>query len=299
MSAVEATVVELPARRGPVRAALVLVRPRQWTKNLLLFAGIVFAARIDDPRRWLDACIAFAAWCLASGGAYIVNDLRDIEADRRHPLKRRRPLARRELSVGQARALAAVLVISAFALVAPLGWRSVGCLAAFLAIQLAYTFFLKRLVLVDVVTIAMLFVLRAAAGAIAVSVRISPWLLVCTGLLALFLALGKRRAELSVGHGSRAVLAGYDLGLVDQLLAVVAGATIVVYALYTLTAARQSAALVATIPFVVIGVFRYLLLLRKTTKGEEPENVLLTDATIIVAVVGWIAVAAAIVFVTR
>ena len=165
--------------------------------------------------------------------------------------------------------------------------------------QLAYTFFLKRLVLVDVVTIAMLFVLRAAAGAIAVSVRISPWLLVCTGLLALFLALGKRRAELSMGHGSRAVLAGYDLGLIDQLLAAVAGATIVVYTLYTLTAAHQSAALVATIPFVVIGVFRYLLLLRKTTRGEEPENVLLSDPTILVAVVGWIAVAAAIVFVTR
>ena len=299
MSAVEATVVELPARRGVVRAAVVLVRPRQWTKNLLLFAGIVFAARIDDPRRWVAACIAFLAWCLASGAAYVVNDLRDVEADRRHPVKRRRPLARRELSRAQAGGLAAGLVVAAVALIAPLGLKSVACLLAFLTMQLAYTFFLKRLVLVDVVTIAMLFVLRAAAGAIAVSVRISPWLLVCTGLLALFLALGKRRAELSMGHGSRAVLAGYDLGLIDQLLAAVAGATIVVYTLYTLTAAHQSAALVATIPFVVIGVFRYLLLLRKTTRGEEPENVLLSDPTILVAVVGWIAVAAAIVFVTR
>ena len=299
VSAVEATVVELPARRSRAHAAIVLVRPRQWTKNLLLFAGIVFAARIDDPRRWLDACIAFVAWCLASGAAYVVNDLRDVEADRRHPVKRWRPLARRELTEAEAGILAATLVVVAVALVAPLGLRSLGCLAAFLAIQLAYTLVLKRLVLVDVVTISMLFVLRAAAGAIAVSVRISPWLLVCTGLLALFLALGKRRAELSVGHGSRAVLKGYDLALVDQLLTVVAGSTIVVYALYTLTAARQSAALVATIPFVVVGVFRYILLLRRTTRGEEPENILLGDPTILVAVVGWIAVAAAIVFVTR
>jgi 4-hydroxybenzoate polyprenyltransferase len=298
VSAVEASVVELPSRRGPLRAAVVLVRPRQWTKNLLLFAGIIFAARIDDPIRWLEACVAFAAWCLASGAAYVANDLHDVDADRSHPVKRRRPLARRELSIGAARTLAVVLALVAVVLVVPLGIGSVACLAAFLGIQAAYTLVLKRIVLVDVITIAMLFVLRAAAGAIAVSVRISPWLLVCTGLLALFLALGKRRAELSSGSGSRDVLSGYDLGLVDQLLAVVAGATIVVYALYTLTA-HQSAALVATIPFVVVGVFRYLLLLRRTTRGEEPENVLLTDATILVAVVGWIAVAAAIVFATR
>jgi len=295
VSAVEASVVELASRRGPLRAALALLRPRQWTKNLLLFAGIVFAGEIDDPLRWAEAIVAFIAWCLASGAAYVVNDLHDIEADRRHPAKRRRPLARGELSLATARALALGLGVVSFALVTPLGWGSVGCLAAFLALQLAYTRFLKRIVLVDVLTISMLFVLRAVAGAVAVSVRISPWLLVCTGLLALFLALGKRRAELTAGAGSRAVLAGYDRELVDQLLAVVAGATIVVYALYTLTAS-DSIALVATIPFVVIGIFRYLLLLRRTTRGEEPENVLLTDPTILVAVVGWITVAAAIVF---
>lgn len=298
MSAVEASVVELPLRRRPLRAAIVLLRPRQWTKNLLLFAGIIFAARIDDPVRWLEAFVAFVAWCLASGAAYVANDLHDVEADRRHPVKRRRPLARRELSVSVARALVTGLVVVSVALVVPLGWGSVACLTAFLVLQVAYTVALKQVVFVDVVTIALLFVLRAAAGAVAVSVRISPWLLVCTGLLALFLALGKRRAELSGGTGGRAVLSGYDLQLVDQLLAIVAGATIVVYTLYTLTA-HDTAALVGTIPFVVIGVFRYLQLLRSTTRGEEPENVLLTDPTILVAVVGWIAVAAAVVFVTR
>lgn len=298
MSAAEAPVVELAQRRGRVAAAISLVRPRQWTKNLLLFAGIVFAARIDDPGRWLAAATAFVAWCLASGAAYAVNDLHDVAADRLHPAKRRRPLARGELTRRDAWLLVSALLVAAFTLVGPLGLRSLALLAAFVVLQLAYTLALKRVVLIDVVAIAMLFVLRAAAGAVAVSVRISPWLLVCTGLLALFLALGKRRAELCLGHRGRAVLAGYDLGLVDQLLTAVAGSTIVVYVLYTLTG-HQSAWLIATIPFVVVGVFRYLLLLRRTSRGEEPENVLLTDPTTLAAVVGWTIVAAAIVFATR
>ena len=297
MSAAEAHVIEIPTRRGPVRAALVAMRPRQWTKNLLLFAGIVFAAQIDDPRRWFAAAIAFVAWCLASSAAYLVNDVRDAAADRLHPVKRRRPIPRRELSARSALALAAGLTAIGLALVAPLGVRSLACIAAFLVAQLAYTFWLKRIVIVDVVVIALLFVLRAAAGAIAVSVRISPWLLVCTGLLALFLALGKRRAELVVGTRVRPSLDGYTLPLVDQFLAVVAAATIVVYAMYTLVA-RDSAALVVTIPLVVLGILRYLMLLRRTTRGEEPENVLLTDVPILATVVVWVTLSGALVFAT-
>jgi 4-hydroxybenzoate polyprenyltransferase len=297
VSAVEAHVVELPNRRGPLRAAFVAVRPHQWTKNLLLFAGIVFAAQIDDPVRWVEAGVAFIAWCLASSAAYLVNDVRDSAADRLHPVKRRRPIARRELSVRAALALAAALAVGALALIAPLGTRSLACIVGFFAAQLAYTFWLKHVVLVDVIVIAMLFVLRAAAGAIAVSVRISPWLLVCTGLLALFLALGKRRAELVVGTRVRPTLDGYTLALIDQLLAVVAASTIVVYAVYTLTA-RDSAALVATIPLVVLGILRYLLLLRRSARGEEPENVLLTDPSVLAIVVLWVAMSAALVFAT-
>jgi 4-hydroxybenzoate polyprenyltransferase len=279
-----------------VSAAVVALRPRQWTKNLLLFAGIVFAARIDEPSRWVEAGLAFTAWCLASSAAYLVNDVRDVGGDRLHPVKRRRPVARRELSERTALALAAVLAVVALGLVAPLGARSLGCVAAFFVIQLGYTFWLKRFVLVDAVTIALLFVLRAAAGAIAVSVRISPWLLVCTGLLALFLALGKRRAELAVGAQGRAALNGYSVELIDQFLAVVAAATIVVYAIYALTA-HESAALVVTIPLVVLGILRYLMLLRRTTRGEEPENVLLTDVPILAIVVVWVALSAVVVFV--
>ena len=175
---------------------LVALRPRQWTKNLLLFAGIVFAAKLGDAGRWLEAVAAFAAYCAASSAAYLVNDVRDAGHDRTHPLKRRRPIARGELSAGNALMLAAALALVAVGVAAVLGLASLACLLAFCVVQAAYTLRLKHLVLIDVLTISGLFVLRAAAGAIAVDVRISPWLLLCTGLLALFLALGKRRAEL-------------------------------------------------------------------------------------------------------
>ena len=293
-----ADVVPLPSRRSPVRAALVALRPRQWLKNLLLFAGIIFAAQLGDPSRWLRAVAAFVVYCAASSAAYLVNDLRDGAADRLHPVKRRRPIARGELRPPVAVALAAVLGGGAVLIAASLSLASLACLLGFAALQGAYTLRLKHVVLIDVLVIATLFVIRAAAGAIAVDVRISPWLLVCTGLLALFLALGKRRAELVLVGADRTpgrpVLEGYSIELVDQLLAAVAGATIVGYALYTMTG-RDSYALVATVPFVVFGLFRYLQLLhRHDGAGEEPENVLLGDGPILVTVATWAALCAAI-----
>ena len=295
-----ADVVELPVRRSPFVAALVALRPRQWVKNLLLFAGIIFAAELGDPIRWLEAVLAFVAYCAASSAAYLVNDVRDVAADRGHPVKRRRPIARGELRPRAAVVLAAVLTLGAVAIVAGLGLPSLLCLVCFVLLQAAYTSKLKHVVLVDVLTIAALFVIRAAAGAVAVDVVISPWLLVCTALLALFLALGKRRAELVLVGADRTpgrpVLEGYSIALVDQLLAAVAGATIVAYALYTITA-RDSLALVATLPFVVFGVFRYLQLLHRYDVGEEPENVLLGDPPILVTVAAWAALCAAILLV--
>jgi len=287
---VAASVTELPRRRSPLRAAFVALRPRQWLKNLLLFAGIIFAAELGDRTRWLEAVAAFVAYCAASSAAYLVNDLRDIEADRQHPIKRRRPIARGELRPRAAVVLAVALGLGSLATVAVLGPLSVACLLAFAALQAAYTLRLKHVVLVDVLVIAALFVIRASAGAIAVDVKISPWLFVCTALLALFLALGKRRAELVLVGADRtpgrAVLEGYSLSLVDQLLAAVAGATIVAYTLYSVTA-RDSWALVATVPFVVFGLARYLQLLHRHDAGEEPENVLLGDWPILATVAGW------------
>jgi 4-hydroxybenzoate polyprenyltransferase len=296
-------VVALPtqSRRGFVHAAFSALRPRQWTKNLLLFAGIVFAAKLGDAGRWAEAVTAFAAYCALSSAAYLVNDVRDVEEDRRHPVKRDRPIARGELSPTSALALAGVLAAIAIALVIPLGPWSVLFLAAFGVLQAAYSLGLKHVVLIDVMAIGGLFVLRAAAGAEAVDVRISPWLLNCTALLALFLALAKRRGELVLVGAERTpgrpVLEGYSLELVDQLVSVVAASTVIAYSLYTFTA-RDSKALMATIPFVLFGVFRYLLLIHRRDLGEEPEQVLLKDPPILLAVAGWIVTAATILVLT-
>jgi 4-hydroxybenzoate polyprenyltransferase len=293
--------VELPRRRSLPAAALAAMRPRQWPKNLLVFAGIVFAAKLGDAARWGEAIVCFAAYCALSSAAYIVNDLRDREHDRLHPVKRQRPIARGELPAGMALALAAVLAALALGAGAWLGLASLGFLLAFAAIQLGYSFGLKHVVLLDVFAIGALFVIRAAAGAAAVHVRISPWLLLCTALLALFLALAKRRGELVLVGAretpGRPVLEGYSLELVDQLVTVVAASTVIAYSLYTFTA-RDSKALMATIPFVIFGVFRYLLLVHRDDLGEEPEQVLLTDVPILVAVCGWVATAALILVLT-
>jgi 4-hydroxybenzoate polyprenyltransferase len=294
-------IVQLPQRRSPARAALVAMRPRQWSKNLLVFAGLVFAAKLGDASRWAEAVAAFVAYCAISSSAYLVNDVRDREDDRLHPVKRARPIARGELSVRAAVVFAAVLAAMALGLTGALGLTSVAFLLAFAALQAGYTLALKHVVLLDVLTIAALFVIRAAAGAEAVDVRISPWLLLCTALLALFLALAKRRGELVLVGAKqspgRPVLEGYSLELVDQLVAIVASSTVIAYSVYTLTA-RDSKALLATVPFVIFGVFRYLLLVHRDDVGEEPEQVLLTDVPILLAVAGWIATAAAILALT-
>ena len=284
-----ATVLELPRRRATAVAAFVAMRPRQWTKNLLLFAGIVFAAKLGDPSRWAAAVAAFAAYCAASSAAYLVNDVHDVASDRLHPVKRFRPVARGELGPRSALALAGVLLVVALVLASSLGPASLACLVAFVGLQAAYSLALKAFELVDVIAIAGLFVLRAAAGAIAVDVRISEWLLLCTFLLALFVALGKRRAELGLeGVNARASLSGYSVPLVDQLLSIVAAATIAAYTGYTL-AAHDTRWLVATIPLVVYGLFRYLLLLHRRGLGEEPEALLVEDLPLLATVAAWAA----------
>jgi len=291
-----ADVVPLPVRRSKLRAGLAACRPGQWTKNLLLFAGILFAAELGDVSRWAAALTAFVAYCAASSAAYLVNDVRDREADRAHPAKRRRPVASGEIGPRAALLGAGGLVAVALGLAALLGAASLACLLAFCALQSGYTLALKRIVLVDVLTIAGLFVLRAAAGAIAVDVRISSWLLLCTGLLALFLALGKRRGELvlvaAAATPGRAVLRGYSLALLDRLTAAVAAAATCAYAVYAVTA--HSPVLALTIPLVAFGVLRYLVLLHRGAAGEEPEHVLVTDAPILVTVAAWAAACAAV-----
>jgi len=282
------------------RAALASLRPRQWSKNLLLFAGLIFAAKLGDGGRWAEAVAIFVAYCAASSASYLVNDVRDAEGDRLHPVKRNRPVARGELPTRRALVLALVLAAFAVAVAAALGFASLLFLLAFLALQVAYSLGLKHVVLVDVAVIAGLFVVRAAAGAAAVDVRISSWLLACTALLALFLGLAKRRGELVLVHADatpgRPVLDRYSLRLVDRLLAVVTTATVVVYAAYTVT--THTAWLALTIPFVVFGLARYLALVHRHELGEEPENVLLKDRPVLACIALWVAASALILALT-
>ena len=288
--------LRLSQHRVSARALLVSLRPRQWVKNLFVFAGIIFAAKIGDSGRWLEAFACFVAFCAASSAAYLVNDVRDAPRDRLHPLKRRRPIASGELPVRAALVAAAVLAALALALGIALDPLTLGLIAAFLALQAAYSLRLKHVVLIDVLVIAGLFVLRAVAGGTAVDVRISGWLILCTALLALFLGFAKRRGELALngaaGTETRAVLDSYSLPLIDQLLTVVASSTVVAYGLYALE--NPAAAMPATMPFVLFGVFRYLLLVHQNNLGEEPERVLLGDRQLLGAVVLWAITAAVI-----
>lgn len=285
--------VPRPRTRGAAMVAA--LRPRQWTKNLLLFAGIVFAAELGDASRWAGALAAFAAYCAASSAAYLLNDVRDATADRLHPVKRSRPVAGGEVAPGVALGGAAGLATLALALATVLGTGSLVCMAAFLALQGAYSLWLKSVELLDVLTIAGLFVLRAVAGAVAVDVRISPWLLLCTFLLALFLALAKRRAELEHEDvRARSTLSGYSARALDRLLGVVAVATVAAYTAYTLSA-HDAPWILATVPLVVFGLVRYLRLLRRRGLGEEPEAVLVTDLPILVTVAVWATACAVVV----
>ena len=276
--------------RASVRLAARALRVRQWPKNLLLFAGLLFAAKLGDSSRWADACLAVAAYCAASSAAYLVNDVHDVARDRLHPTKRLRPVASGRLSIGAALWAAVALAIAALASTAALGIRSLVLLLAFFGLQLLYSFRLKRIVGLDVLTIAGLFTLRAAAGAEAVHVRVSTWLLACTALLALFLALAKRRGELRLESADvsrhRPVLALYSTRIIDRLLVVAAAGAAGSYTAYTLSA-RDSYEMVITVPLVLAAILRYFVLVHRQGLGEEPEEILLRDRPMLLAITAW------------
>ena len=266
------------------------VRVRQWPKNLLVFAGLLFAAKIGDGTRWLEAVTVFAAYTIASIAAYLVNDVQDAPRDRLHPAKRHRPVASGALNPRAALAVAAALVSVALLLASLLELQSLLLLLLFVVLQVAYSFRLKEVVGIDVVAIAALFVVRAAAGAEAVEVPISRWLLACTALLALFLALAKRRGELLRGGeeaaAGRTALARYSRGRTERLLVAAAVATVISYSVYAFTA-HDSIKLAATVPFVVFALARYIVLIHRDGVGEEPETVLLTDLPILATAFAW------------
>jgi len=284
-----------------ITALIEALRPRQWTKNLLVFAGVLFSRQIGDMALVMRALEGFFAFSLVASASYVWNDLRDIEADRQHPKKRHRAIASGRLPVGVARVAAPLVLIVGAALAWRLGTGFVGVLAGYLLLNLVYTAFLKRQVLLDVFTISVGFVLRAIEGVelllpVAPGTELSPWLLVCTFFGALFLALSKRRRELAGAgdHASRQreVLEAYTPALLDGLLMVTAAASLMGYALYTIwpgTVAKfGTEALLYTVPFVAYGIFRYLYLVGVTDRTEDPSQVLLTDRPLAVCVLGYL-----------
>jgi 4-hydroxybenzoate polyprenyltransferase len=282
----------------PTAALLVLsLRPEQWTKNLLVFAGVLFGRRLLDPAAVMIAGATFLVFCALSGAVYLFNDVADREADREHPLKGARPIASGDLSTRVA--LIAAGVLGAAALAASIAIRpALGAVsAAYLILLVLYSTVLKHIVIVDVLTIAAGFVLRAVAGAVAVAVPIGHWLLVCTTLLALFLALSKRRHELTLladgATGHRRILEEYSPYLLDQMVSVVTASTLVAYVSYATSAETAERLgtdrLGLTIPFVLYGIFRYLYLVHQKRGGGSPAEMLLTDRPLLACVALWTA----------
>jgi 4-hydroxybenzoate polyprenyltransferase len=283
------------ARTSTVRLLLISLRPEQWTKNLFVFAGVLFGGHLLDVPAMLRAVAAFAVFCALSGVVYIFNDLADRTADQQHPLKRLRPIASGRLSPSTAAIAAIILGVVSLAAAVLLSPMFAVLSATYVALLVLYSIVLKHLVIIDALTIAAGFVLRAAAGAVAVFVPISHWLLVCTTLLALFLVLSKRRHELTLlADGAmthRPILEEYSPYLLDQMIAVVTASTLVAYSVYstsTETAERlNTTRLGLTIPFVLYGIFRYLYLVHQKRAGGSPADLLLTDRPLLACVGLW------------
>jgi 4-hydroxybenzoate polyprenyltransferase len=274
---------------------LISLRPGQWAKNLIVFAGLLFGLRLFDVAAVGRALAAFGVFCALSGVVYVVNDIADRHTDRQHPHKARRPIASGALSVPAALTSASVLGMAALAGAFALGPRFLLVAASYLALLLLYSGPLKHIVIIDVLTIAVGFVLRAVAGAVAVDVDISRWLLVCTILLALFISLAKRRHELllltdgAVSH--RPILGEYTPYLLDQMIAVVTASTLIAYVFYTISPETEQKFgtqwLGLTVPFPLYGIFRYLYLVHLREGGGSPADLLLTDRPLLVCVTLW------------
>ncbi len=288
----------------PGLALLQALRPEQWVKNLVVLAALLFGQRLLDQEAVLRGLLALAIFCSLSGCVYLLNDLRDIEKDRLHPAKRQRPLAAGRLAPLTAWIAASLLGAGGLAasLLLPPGFS--WCAAGYLALNLAYSFGLKNIVILDILAVAGGFVLRAVAGAEAIPVSFSNWLVLCTLLLALFMVAGKRRHELTLleaeAAGHRASLEDYSIAFLDQLITVVLAATVVGYSLYALSsevAGRlHTRAMPWTVPFVLYGIFRYLYLIHHRKEGGNPTRILFTDRPLLIDVVLWVAAVAVILY---
>jgi 4-hydroxybenzoate polyprenyltransferase len=281
-------------RRGVLRAAIVSMRPQEWIKNLLVFAGLIFSGKFDETDAIAASAITFVAFCLVASAGYLVNDAQDVQEDRQHPTKRRRPIAAGELGTRTAVTLAVVLAVLGLVGSTLLVEPAVGAIVLAYAVGTTlYSYVLKHEVILDVMTIAGLFVLRVFAGAVAVDADASAYLLLCTGMVALFLGFTKRRqeatSELHSGAESRPVLEHYSIPFLDQMVAMVTAATVMSYAIYAVNSPLIGPKMLGTLPSVVYGIFRYLYLIYDRKDTRSTDAILLEDRGMIGAAITWVA----------
>ena len=271
-----------------IKEIIVTMRPKQWYKNLILFVGIVFSMNLLNVQMWQNVIAAFAIFCMLSGSEYIVNDIIDIEKDRKHPTKRKRPIASGELKKSYALLSALVMIICAVGGAYVINKSFFVISISYLFLILLYSLVLKHLIIVDLLVISIGFVIRAVAGCLAINVFISPWLIICAFLLALFLALGKRRHELVLlaenAKEHRRILEGYSVEMLDQMISITTGALIISYSLYTFLADNNY--MMLTIPFAIYGLFRYLFLVHARNFGGETEMIF-RDKGMVLSMILW------------
>lgn len=283
-------------RRSPLRAAIKTGRPKEWIKNVFVFAGLLFSGKFTEGHAVAEALITFVAFCLISSAGYFLNDLIDVELDRKHPKKRFRPLAAGELSERAAMTIAPVLALVAVALAfGAVNWEVGLMVVGYGVAQTAYSFGLKQIVIIDVMTLAGLFILRVAAGASAVDAHASEWLILCTGMLAAFLGFTKRRqeavSELHEGTSTRPVLEHYSLPFLDQMISLVTTGTVISYAIYTVNSPLIGSQMMLTIPPAVYGIFRYLYLIYDRTDDRSMAQIVAGDRGIQAAGAAFAAIA--------
>ena len=278
-----------------IKALILLLRPAHWVKNVFVLAPLVFAQKLTDPEAVRLALLAFIAFCLASSAVYIFNDIRDRAEDRLHPLKRNRPLAAGTVSVQLAAVLAIAMAAGALGIAVGLGTGFLLVLTTYLVLNQLYSLGLKHVVFLDVMIVSLGFVLRVIAGGLAIDVRVSAWLLLCTFFVALFLAFSKRRHELMLlaneASGQRPVLSHYSAAFLDQMINVVTASTVVAYAMYSISPETiekfHTRYLIYTIPMVLFGIFRYLYLIYQRQTGRNPTEAILRDPPFMINILVW------------
>ena len=283
-------------RRSPLRAVIKTGRPQEWVKNVFVFAGLLFSGKFNQPHEVLEAVVTFVSFCLISSAGYYVNDILDVELDRKHPKKRFRPIAAGEISEAAALAIAPALAVVAIGLAfAAVNWQVGLMVVGYGIAQVAYSVGLKQIVIVDVMTLAGLFILRVAAGASAVDAHASEWLILCTGMIAMFLGFTKRRqeavSELHQGTSTRPVLEHYSLPFLDQMVSLVTTGTVISYAIYTVNSPLVGSKMMLTIPPVVYGIFRYLYLIYDRSDDRSTSAMVSEDRGMLLAGASFVVIA--------